>query len=172
MHILLSILSLLLVLPAIGGETTTSLKDEENDQQQVEDISMKHPSIFYSYQDCLKSTRQKGLNTLIVLYSDECTIAFQQLFSMAINMEDSVLSKYANFAVLSPTGINLLIYPPVPDPMLAEIAAFKELFSEVKDLKGAYLLTLSISDRDEKIMDIAPIDLPVEDSIKPIISIR
>ncbi|QXE26826.1 hypothetical protein [Chlamydia buteonis] len=171
MHILLSILSLLLVLPAIGGETTTSLKDEENDQQ-VEDISIKHPSIFHSYPDCLQSTRQKGLSTLIVLYSDENTVAFQQLFSMAINMEESVLSKYANFTVLSPTGINLLIYPPVPDPMLAEIARFKELFPEVKDLKGTYLITLSISDRDEKIMDIAPIDLPEEDSVKPIISIR
>ncbi|SGA33865.1 Uncharacterised protein [Chlamydia abortus] len=56
--------------------------------------------------------------------------------------------------------------------MLAEIAHFKGLFPEVKDLKGTYLITLSVSDRDEKIMDIASIDLPQEDSVKPMISIR
>ncbi|MEF9519743.1 hypothetical protein SBV45_02475 [Chlamydia crocodili] len=171
MHILLSILSLLLALPAIGGETSTSLKEEESDQQ-VEDLSMKHPSIFYSYNDCLMSIRQEGKNTMIVLYSDEKTIAFQPLYTMAINMEESVLSKYAKFAVLSPTGINLLIYPPVPDPMLAEIAEFKKQFSEVEHLKGTYLVTISVTDNDEKIMDIAPIEVPLENSIKPIISVR
>ncbi|MEF9496993.1 hypothetical protein [Chlamydia sp. 04-14] len=171
MHILLSIISLLLALPAIGGETSTSLKEEESDQQ-IEDLSMKHPSIFYSYNDCLMSIRQSGQNTMIVLYSDENTIAFQELYAMAISMEESVLNKYAKFVVLSPTGINLLIYPPVPDPMLAEIAAFIKEFPGVEDHKGTYLITISVTDNDAKIMDIAPIDLPLENSIKPIISVR
>ncbi|WP_375793938.1 hypothetical protein O1W69_02500 [Chlamydia sp. 12-01] len=171
MHILLSIFALLLALPAIGGETSTSLKDEESDQQ-IEDLSRKHPSIFYSYNDGLVGVRQEGRNTMIVLYSDEDTIAFQSLYTMAISMEESVLSKYAKFVVLSPTGINLLIYPPVPDPMLAEIAVFKKEFPEVKHLKGTYLITISVTNNDEKIMDIAPIDVPLENSIKPIISVH
>ncbi|AAP05566.1 hypothetical protein [Chlamydia caviae] len=170
MHILLSILSLLLALPAIAGETSTLKEDDSG--QQIEDISEKHPFIFHSYDDCLTAVRQEGRNTMIVLYSDENTIAFQPLYTMAIDMEGSVLSKYAKFAVLSPTGINLLIYPPVPDPMLAEIAAFKALFPEVKDLKGAYLITICVTDSDEKIMDMAPIDLPLDNAIKPIISPR
>ncbi|SYX09287.1 hypothetical protein C834K_0848 [Chlamydia poikilotherma] len=169
MHIFLSILSLLLALPAIGGETSTSLKEED---QQVEDLSVKHPSIFYSYTDCLVSIRQDGKNTMIVLYSDEKTIAFQPLYSIAINMEESVLNKYAKFVVLSPTGINLLVYPPVPDPMLAKIAEFKKQFPEVQPLEGTYLVTISVTDNDEKIMDIAPIEVPLENSIKPIISVR
>ncbi|BAE80961.1 conserved hypothetical protein [Chlamydia felis Fe/C-56] len=171
MHVLLSILTLLLALPAIGRETSTSLKEEESDQQ-VEDISMQHPSIFYSYNDCLMSVRQEGKNTLIVLYSDENTIAFHPLYAMAIDMEESVLNKYAKFVVLSPTGINLLIYPPVPDPMLAEIAEFQKRFPEVAHLQGTYLMTVSVTDSEDKIMDIMPIEVPLESPLKPSISVR
>lgn len=154
MRILFTILSFLLILYPLG--TQSPLCTEENEEIQE---SQEKDYIFYRYLDCVEGTRHSGKNTILVLYSDVNTIAFGDLQSLAYSMGESVLSKYANFLVLSPQGISLLIYPPVPEPMLKEIATLQQYFPEVASLEGTFLVTLSVSQDTVDLVDILPIDL-------------
>ncbi|WP_348663139.1 hypothetical protein [Chlamydia vaughanii] len=165
MRILLTLLSLLLAIPAIGCGTSSASANDEEGQKQEEQIENKHPSVFYCYGDCLEQTRKSGKNTIIVLMSDPDTIAFCDLQEMAFTMEGSVLGNYANFVVLSPLGISLLIYPPIPEPMLEEISKFQDRFPETSNLKGSFLITISVGSGQDNIMDITPINLPEKEAI-------
>ncbi|WP_284442508.1 hypothetical protein [Chlamydia gallinacea] len=150
MRILLVILSLLFILP-VGTKLPRCIANEENQNQDC---------IFYRYLDCIEATRQSGKSTVLVLYSDPHTSEFKDLQDIAHSMGESVLCKYANFLILSPQGVNILIYPPMPDPMLKEIAIFQQYFPEVTPLQGTFLITLSVSQDTVELVDIAPIDFP------------
>lgn len=150
MRILFTILSLLFILP-VETNLFCCMANEENQEPEY---------IFYRYGDCIEATRQNGKSTVLVLYSDPYTPEFKELQDIAYSMGDSVLHKYANFLVLSPQGFTILIYPPVPDPMLKEIAEFQKHFPEVAPLQGTFLITLSVSQDAVELVDIVPIDLP------------
>ncbi|EPP34759.1 hypothetical protein CP10139811_0542 [Chlamydia ibidis] len=157
MRILLSLLSLLLALPAaIGGET--SRNKEEESEQAAEDPSCIH----HSYISAVSAARNSGKDTVIVLFSeDKSGKYFSQLVDLAKTMEKTVLSQYAEFSVISYTGISLLIYPPLPDPMSEEVAKFKHAFPELTSSSddNAYMVTLSVSPHNVQVMDTVPLDL-------------
>lgn len=157
MRVLLTLLSLLLLIPTIQMTASSSLEDDV----QRNNGENSQTCVFYSYEEGASHAREAGKNTVIVLYSRGGD--FAELESMARDIARSVMSVYANIVVLSQTGINLLIHPPVPDPMLEEIAKFHRCFPEVKELVGPFLITFSVSGEGERMMDMIAIDLPKED---------
>ncbi|AEP35689.1 hypothetical protein [Chlamydia trachomatis] len=154
MRFLLALFSLIPVLPATEAFST---EDKQCQQEAEEDCSqVADTCVFYSYAEGLEHARDEGKLTLVVLL-DTSGYSFETLADAAHAMESSLLSTFADFVVLSRREAVPLIYPPVPDPMVGEIALFLEAFSDQTFPSQPVIVTLAIGASSAEIMDITEI---------------
>ncbi|MBQ8498560.1 hypothetical protein [Chlamydia sp.] len=161
MRFLLALFSLVLVLPA----TEAFSKEDKQCQQEVEE-DLQETSVFYSYEQALQDARERDKLTLVILLDCSNTISFEALFDIASSMEDSLLSAFANFVVLAQSGTVPLIYPPVQDPMIAEIEAFLSKFPDNEFPKQPVIVTIAVGDSSAEVMDVTLIPQTTSETVE------
>lgn len=113
--------------------------------------------VFFSYAQALQATRDQGKSCLFVLFDPEPT--HPSTFSDFVAYAEEWSTLGSNVVVLCPTGICILIYPPKPDPMIAEIKAFQEALAyEELPKTGSWLITVNIDNGMEFIECMHPVE--------------
>lgn len=148
MKLLSLFLGCMLMTPCIGSESAVTYT---YDHQAVKDC------LFFSYQQAIQATREQGKPYLFVILNQDPE--HPSVFPDLLEQAEQWAALQSNVLLLCPTGINLLIYPPRPDPMIAEIQTFKDAFPESDfPSSGSWVVTINTCYTEEFVECVWPLD--------------
>lgn len=114
--------------------------------------------IFYSYDNIVQAARSQKKTYFLVLFNPDQSEFFASLHDVAELWASS--QKDIDILLLCPTGINILIYPPQPDPMLAKIEDFQSKFAPTLPTSGTWCLIIKVDADQESIYDMYEFSTP------------
>ncbi|AAD19083.1 hypothetical protein CpB0980 [Chlamydia pneumoniae TW-183] len=171
MRIALSLLSLLMIFPIFGEESRPGSEDGNSNTQEIVGSQDTQVCLYHSYEQGLQASRIEGKPLVIVVLCNSgddgqaCTIGLSETCEEVLSvLSGSIFSELANFVVLVPSGVNPLIYPPIEDPILAEIVKFKELFKDESFPTGLSIIVVGVTPEGPgDIIEVSPVSLTVEE---------
>ncbi|ANH78738.1 hypothetical protein [Candidatus Chlamydia sanziniae] len=169
MRAILFLLSLLLILPAVGnGEDDVSTFENQNQEEKHEDQQKAVSSSMYdSYLEGLTAARQENKPLVFVVLNNQLqsdsTVGTCNICSLlAASLQASYLGDIASIVVLCFPEASHPVYPPMPNSVHERITEFKNYFPDTQFPEGMCVVVIGLDEDEfgkkyEEIWEITPI---------------